>query len=371
MCIIFHSSFFSLLSCDSNSSSITTGKKMIKNFLVLLACFGAIAIGIEAFGLDPSSNRPTQFPYKIYVDCNAGSDSEGDGSSEHPFATMTYVTDNNSGFVNGCYIDIIVRNGPCDEPTHIITNGFRYFGNDSSPIVIANGFDYTSIGGEFTGFEFVNLYITELNLNVEMMQPNWDLKFFGCTIISGNIIGTRGVSQYAGSFYGCNIILNSTTGLTSFYDSYSQIAYVGYQGDLLISGGVISGTVNMGPQAIVHFVGNYVGFPTFISKETDFNKPTAVMGSTTINTFATFTGLNIVRYPSNSFQRNQGFIATTIGDDGTVTISLPEPVYNIYQVSLELSSSSSIAPWVSDKSYNNFVIHGTPGSTLNYIIIKQ
>ncbi len=335
---------------------------------VLVTICTLLSTRTEAFGVDPARTLDPGYPQNVYVDCIGGSDTYGDGSAGNPYATMVYAT--TVTLLGDWFISLNLVRGPCDEPTHTPVNGFRYLGSGNSPIVITNGFAYTANGGEFADFVFVNLYIANVYLDASLLNDNFDFKFFESTIASGNIIGNNNIYQYAGSFYHCVVTLSSTSGLTSLYDSDSTVTTIGYQGDLLIQGGSFTGTTTMLQQSNVRFVGNYLGSATFTSTMTDLDQPTMMIGSLTTN-IPTTSGITIIPYKSDGFDRLNGFLSATIGVGGTVTVTIPVPIYGKYTVSLEPSSTALLVPWITGKTSTSFVIHGTPATTLNYVIIKQ
>ena len=336
--------------------------------LVVAIVLATWTIQTQAFGVDPARTADPDFPQNVYVDCIAGSDYFGDGSATNPYQTLVYTTANTP--ITDWLITVNIVSFPCNEPTHTPVNGFCYVGSGTTQITITNGLAYTATGAEFVNFVFVNLNIQSLYLNAALMAPGWDFKFFESTIASGSIIGNNNYQQYAGSFYHCVVNLASTSGLTSLYDSASAIPNIGYQGNLLVQGGSFSGTTVMDQQSNVRFIGNYIGTATFTSTQTDLNQPTMTIGSLTTNV-PTTSGITVITYKSDGFDRFNGFTSATIGSGGTVSVAIPVPIYGKYIVSLEPSSAALLVPWVSSKTSTSFVIHGTAGATVNYVLVKQ
>jgi hypothetical protein len=330
-------------------------------------------LGVHGFGNFPSDAVNCDAPLNFWVDCANGNDGTGVGSSALPFKTIGYAqTLAVNSEVNNLEYNLIIKNGPCNEPTINPIASVKYTGNGATPPKITNGISYISVDAEYEDIQFSNLEIPVLNISMVAATQSYKPVFMGCKIGAGTIEGTGFYGVTTAEFFSCTASFQSISGTVSIYNGLTTVTQIGDASNLgfvLIQGGTISGTTVLGSQSSVRLIGTSAGSATFTSSVTGLNKPFIWYGSDT-TALPTLSGVDIITSNNDCFSQTLfGSVAIPIG--GTVAVTFACPINGNYVPALSYATGLPTTPGVSAVNSTGFTISGTVGTTIAWVVVKQ
>lgn len=333
--------------------------------------FVLCVVGIYAYGNYPLGSDVYQPGFNVFVDCTSGSDSTGNGAANNPYQTIAYAVSSTPLTTN--QVTIVIGNGPCPEPQITPVMGYFYKGsNAASRVKITNGFSYTSAGGEWIDLVFSNLEIPALYIDMTLSSSAiYQPRFYNCKITDGTLIGIQTGYGVVASFYGSYVELSSISGLAaSFFDCFFfRCDALAAGASAVTKGGYLSINPVMGDASSFRMNGGNNANAAFQCAGTGLNQPVLYYGAS--GSAPSQMGCALVQ-EDDTYDTYTAHGSATIGIAGTVAIGFTE-IFGDFDIAITPTSNfSTTAWWIPESSITStgFVLHGLPGGTFRWRIVK-